>query len=188
MKNLLALVIVAFIITTSTLLILYRGAKHEAKRQSENVANLTKEKNQILKITRSEFERSETKWKQKIDSVIKAEGIKLSQIKAATVLETVYRDTGGVKVVYKDPILLPDKEYSIPVTYYTKCWGMVGTITTIDKNAKLDIVERTASNSVQLLITRKRALGFLWWKKGEQYKGYSDCGEVEFTSVTFVKK
>lgn len=188
MRNIVIALIIALIITASSLYILYRNASIEAKRQTENVANLIKEKDQILKITREEFEKSEAKWKCKIDSVIKAEGIKLNQVKSATVIQTVYRDTGRVNIIYQTPVAISDSLYFVQISYHDKCWGVAGTIKSSDKNAQLHITERSASNSAQLIVTRKRFLGFLWWQKGEQFRAYSDCGEVEFTNVTFVKK
>jgi len=120
--------------------------------------------------------------------LLHANKIALNKVKTVTVINTEYRDTGSVKIVYRDPILKPDKSYSIPVSYSEMCWGMSGQILTTDPKSKLQIDVRTASNSAQLLVTRKRFLGFLWWKRGETYKLYSDCGESDFTKINFIKK
>ena len=186
--KILLIVIVVLLIVSGVFGYLYKKNRSEAKRQTANVENLIKAKNQELQLTRDEFSRSEAQWKVKIDSLLKSEKIALKKVKVVTIINTQYRDTGSVKIVYKDPIQKPDKSYSIPVSYSDKCWGMAGQILTIDPNAKLLIDKRTTSNSSQLLVTRSRFLGFLWWKKGESFKAYTDCGEVNFTKIIFTKK
>lgn len=180
--------ILVLVIVSGVLEYLYRKANREAKRQTANVENLIKAKNQELTLTREEYRLSETKWKEKIDSLLKQEKIALKKVKVVTIVNTQYVDTGSVKVMYKDPVLKPDKSYSIPVSYSDKCWGMAGQILTTDENARLQIDKRTTTNSSQLLVTRSRFLGFLWWKKGESFKAYTDCGEVNFTKIIFTKK
>ena len=180
--------ILVLVIILGVLGYLYRKANREAKRQTANVENLIKAKNQELTLTREEYRLSETKWKEKIDSLLKQEKIALKKVKVVTIVNTQYVDTGSVKVIYKDPVLKPDKSYSIPVSYSDKCWGMAGQILTTDENARLQIDKRTTTNSSQLLVTRSRFLGFLWWKKGESFKAYTDCGEVNFTKIIFTKK
>lgn len=186
--KILLIAIVVLLITSGVLSYLYKKSRDESKRQTANVENLIKAKNQELSLTRQEFSKSETQWKVKIDSLIKREKITLNRVKTITITNTVYRDTGRVKIVYKEPIQKPDKSYSIPISYTQSCWGICGQILTVDKNAKLQIDIRTASNSAQLLVTRKRFLGFLWWKRDEQFRAYSDCGDITFTKINFVKK
>lgn len=182
------IVIIVLLIISSGLGYLYRQSLSEVRRQTSNVENLVKKHNQVLSLTRQEWKSSDAAWKKKIDSLLNAEKIALKKVKAATVVCVQYRDTGSVKIVYKDPVLKPDQSYSIPVSYFESCWGMAGQIMTQDPNAKLQIDVRKADNSIQLLVTRSRFLGFLWWKKKEDIKGYSDCGEVGFTKIQFVKK
>lgn len=179
---------VAFLlISSSGLLFLYNKSKVEAKRQTENVQNLTKQYNQELTLTRAEFKKAETEWKTKVDSLLEANKIVLKKVKEITLIEVQYKDTGSVKIIYKDIAVNPDKTFIIPISYSDKCWGMEGRILTLDKNSKLEIDTRTANNSAQLLVTRKRFLGFLWWKKETDFKAYTDCGEITFTKIDFVK-
>lgn len=184
------IVFLLLITTVGVLGYLYNESRKEVKRQTANVENLVKVRNQNLTLTREEFKRSETKWKFKVDSLLKAEKIALNKVKEITLINTVYRDTGSVKIIYKEPVLKPDKSYSIPISTPDEnlCWGMKGQILTTDPNAKLQIDLRRANNSSQLLILRSRFLGFLWWKKTGKYKLNSDCGESDFTKITFVKK
>jgi hypothetical protein len=166
---------------------LYKKNKIEVKRQSENVQNLTKQYNQELTLTKAEFKKAETEWKSKVDSLLEANKIALKKVKQVTLIDIQYKDTGSVKIVYKDISVNPDKTFTIPVLYSDKCWGMEGRILTLDKYSKLEIDIRTANNSAQLLVTRKRFLGFLWWKKETIFKAYTDCGEITFTKIDFVK-
>lgn len=186
--KILLIIIAALSISVLVLGYLNKKNRDEKKRQTANVENLIKAKNQELQLTRDEFSKSEAQWKLKVDSLLKAEKIALKKVKVVTIVNTQYRDTGSVKIIYKDPVQKPDKSYSIPVSYSDKCWGMAGQILTIDPNAKLQVDKRTTSNSSQLLVTRSRFLGFLWWKKGESFKAYTDCGEVNFTKIIFTKK
>jgi coenzyme F420-reducing hydrogenase alpha subunit len=161
--------------------------KEQADRQTANVENLTKAHEQELTLTHAEFEKADVWWKYKIDSLTKANKIKPKQVKSATIIRTEYKDTGSVKIVYKTPIGEPKKGYVIPVSYADSCWGMKGTILSTDPNSKLNIAERTAVNSAQLLVTQKRFLGFLWRKKKQTFKAYTDCGEIDFTKIEFTK-
>lgn len=185
--KILLIVVTVLVMVSGVLLYLYKKNLYEAKRQTVNVENLVKKHNQELILTREEYQQAENSWKLKIDSLLKANKIALNKVKVVTVVNTEYRDTGSVKVVYKEPVQKPDKSYSIPVSYNEPCWGIAGQILTTDKMAKLQIDLRRADNSIQLLVTRKRFLGFLWWRKEEKFKAYSDCGEVNFTKITFVK-
>lgn len=159
----------------------------ENKRQSHNFENLVKLHNQELVLTREEFKLSETSWRLKIDSLLKANKILLNKVKTITIVSTVYKDTGSVIILSKEPIQKPDKSYSIPVIYTSKCWGLSGQILTVDKDAKFRLDEKRANNNYQLLVTRKRFLGFLWWTKDERFRLFSDCGEGTFTKISFVK-
>ena len=180
-------VIIVLLLSVLILGYLYRNSIKENKRQTANVENLVKAKNQELILTRGEYSKSEAKWKTKIDSLTKALHIKVSNIKTITLINTIYRDTGSVMVLMKEPVLKPDKTFSIPFTFKDKCWGVAGQVLTTDKESKVRIDSRVFNNEQQLLVTRKRFLGFLWWKKDETFKAYTDCGEVPFTKITFVK-
>ena len=165
---------------------LYKQSKSEVKRQKLNIESLTKQHNQELILTRAEFKQADNWWKHKIDSLMISNNIKLKQIKTVTILKTEFRDTGSVKIMYKESVK-EAKGYKIPFSYQDSCWGIKGTILSSDLNSKIDISERISKNSAQLLVTRKRFLGFLWWKKKETFKAYIDCGEIDFTKIEFTK-
>ena len=185
--KILLVVITVLVLSVLILGYLYKNSKDEAHRQTANVENLVKLHNQELILTRNEFSHVEAKWKAKVDSLVKALHLKINNVKTVTIINTEYRDTGSVIVVMKEPVLKPDKTFSVPFTYKDKCWGVAGQILTTDKNSKVRIDTKTFDNSSQLLVTRKRFLGFLWWKKDEVFKAYTDCGEITFTKITFVK-
>ena len=170
----------------------WKQERHERIRHEANEAELTKnidQVNMVLDLERKDFEKMNTKWSNKIDSVIEANKIALKSVKSATIINTVYKDTGSFKIVYREPEKQPDSSYIIPITTDNGCWGLKGQILTTDKNAKFKVTERTANNSAQLIVLRKRFLGFLWYKnKTSEYRAFSDCGEVEFNKVNFVKK
>jgi hypothetical protein len=143
----------------------------------------------VLNLERKDFERMNTKWSNKIDSVIDANKIALKSVKSATIIQTQYKDTGSFKIVYREQEKQPDLSYIIPISTDNGCWGLKGNILTTDKDAKFKVTEGTANNSAQLIVLRKRFLGFLWYKnKTSEYRAFSDCGEVEFNQVNFVKK
>lgn len=182
------IVLAFFFIATVGLSYLYQKARAEAKRQTSNVENLVKKQNQVLALTHGEWEKSETVWRYKVDSLLEVIKVNANKVKVVTIINTQYQDTGSVIILGKEPISKPDKSYSIPVSYSDKCWGMAGQILTTDPRSRLQIDKRTATNSSQLLVLRSRFLGFLWWKKGEDYRLYSDCGESDFTKISFIKK
>jgi len=170
----------------------WKQERHERIRHEANEAELTKnidQVNMVLNLERNDFEKMNTKWSNKIDSVTNAHKIALKSVKSATIINTVYKDTGSFKIVYREPEKQPDLSYIIPISTNNGCWGLKGQILTTDKDAKFKVTERTANNSAQLIVLRKRFLGFLWYKnKTSEYRAFSDCGEVEFNQVNFVKK
>ena len=180
-------ILAVLLVSCVVLLNLMLSERQKRIRQDENVKQLLQDKDQTLNLTTSEFEKTETAWRHKLDSVINDRDIKLRSIKQAIITRVVYRDTGTVKIVYKDPIKQADQSYKVPINYYSGCWGIKGDILTVDKAAKLNITERTANNSAQLIVTRKLFLGFLWPTKQEQFKAFADCGEISFTKINFVK-
>jgi hypothetical protein len=183
------------LILSSGLAIFYfswKQERHERIRHESNESELTKnidQVNMVLNLERKDFERMNTKWSNKIDSVIEANKIALKSVKSATIIQTQYKDTGSFKIVYREPEKQPDSSYIIPISTDNGCWGLKGQILTTDKDAKFKVTESTANNSAQLIVLRKRFLGFLWYKnKTSEYRAFSDCGEVEFNQVNFVKK
>ena len=156
-------------------------------RIESNFANITKD-NAVLNVTLKEYKTIKTKDTEKIDSLLKAVKIKPKFVQGATVINTVYKDTGSVKVIYKDVIKLPDGSYKIPFNFDSQCWGIKAEILSKDQSSTLNILERKASNSAQLIVTKdKYFLGFLWRTRKASFNGYSDCGKINFTSIEFVK-
>lgn len=190
MKLLTKIEVVVFVVLIAAVSFLFRmngKIKAENERHRENVENLTKQHEQELTLTRAEFDKSETWWKYKIDSLTKANKIRPKEVKSATIIQTQYIDTGSVRIVYKTPVIAPENAYLIPVSYSDSCWGMEGVIKTKDPESKFDLTERTSKNSAQLLVTRKRVLGFLWWSKKQSFKAYTDCGTIDFVKIEFTK-
>lgn len=161
--------------------------KKEALRQEINMLTVTLNNRQLtLKV--GEYKHLEGEFKDKLDSVAKANDIKIKQIQQATIIKTVYKDTGSVKIAYRDVISKPDGSFTIPVSYDSQCWGMTGTILTKDALSLFAITEKRANNDIQLVITRdKYFLGFLWRTKKGSYRAFSDCGKVDFTDIKFIK-
>ena len=158
------------------------------QRLKANQENLTALHDRELTLRRNEYRDLNTAWKDKLDSVMKDNKIKLRNVQNATVIQTVFRDTGSTKIVYKDVIQLPDKSFKIPVSVNQDCWGMKGFVNSTDPNSQLEITERTGLNSVQLVVIRKRFLGFLWFNGKTDFKAFSDCGTVDVTKINFQKK
>lgn len=163
--------------------------KQENRRVSENFTQV-QQTNQVLNVTLDEYRNLNLKTKLKLDSVMAANKIKPKSVKSATIIQTVYRDTGSVKIVYKTAEKQPNSPiYTIPFSSSTSCWGVKGEIKSVDPKATVNILERTAKNEAHLIVTRDRFLGFLWYiRKGENYKGFNDCGEMNFTQINIVKK
>lgn len=196
MKLTTKVLVIAVLVLASALSVfvfLWDKESKERKRQDHNVEQLTSSLDQAninLKLTHKEFEDAKTEWKFELDSVMNAHKIALKSVKSATIIHTEYKDTGSVKIVYKEPVFMPNsKDYTIPVSYQDLCWGMKGTIISKDPDSKLNIQERTQSNSSQLFVVRKRLLGFLWYQNRKtEYRAFTDCGEIEFVQIYFVKK
>ena len=159
----------------------------EADRQKANVANITKD-NSVLNLTVDEYKTIKTKDTEKIDSLFKVLKLKPKFIKGATVINTVYLDTAKAKIIYKDVVKLPDGSWKIPFNFDSQCWGIKAEILSKDQGSTLNILERKASNSAQLIVTKdKYFLGFLWRTRKASFNAYSDCGKINFTDIEFVK-
>jgi hypothetical protein len=144
--------------------------------------------NSVLNLKVGELGKLNTEASHKLDSVMKANKIKPKQLVSATITKIQYKDTGSVKIVYKTPVMALDSTYTIGVSYSDSCWSMKGSLLSKDPKTTFVLVERTASNNVQLLVTQKRFLGFLWVQpKKQKHRIFSDCGEVEFTQINMVK-
>lgn len=160
---------------------MYLDMRKNKLRIEENFTQIQSD-NQLLNLKYSEAEKYHN---DKLDSVIKANKIRPKEVISATIIRTEYKDTGSVKIVYKEPFIAPDTRYIIPISYDNGCWGMKGEIISTDAEAKLDIRERTSDNNVQALITRKRVIGFLWWKKKIDLQVFRDCGKANVTQINY---
>ena len=165
---------------------LYRDMKDDRNRIATNFEQVNKE-NSVLNLKAGELAKLNTEVSHKLDSVMKANKIKPKQLVSATIIKTEYKDTGSVKIVYKEPIALSDSTYRIELSYKDSCWGMKGVVLTKDKNTSFVLVERSAINNVQLIVTKKRFLGFLWVQpKKQRYRIFSDCGQANYTLINII--
>lgn len=187
--NLVRVLIIAFMLLVSLTAYLWNRVdylKYDRNRIEENFGQLTKT-NSVLNITLAEYQQIQTRDKAKLDSLLAIVKIKPRTVKGATIINTVYRDTGSTKVIYKTIVKLPDSSYKIPFSVSENCWGIKGNILSLDSKSKLEIIEKTAENSAQLVVTKKKK--FLFWTiRPEKYQAFSDCGEITFTQINFVKK
>jgi len=143
--------------------------------------------NSVLNTTISELSTVNTKMVAKYDSVIRVNKIKPKQVKSATIIQTVYKDTVIEKIVYLPAKKQKDESFIIPISTDNGCWGMKGEILSKDGDSKFKVTERTANNSAQLVVTKRKK--FLFWTiKPEKYQAFSDCGEVNFTQINIVKR
>lgn len=179
------------ILTLATVLGVYinqnKKLRDDNTRQKENFEQINNESIQVFILKNEEYRKMNTRWRQQMDSVMADHRIKLRNVQNATVINTVYRDTGTTKVIYKDVIQLPDRSYRIPIESNTDCWGLKGYINSLDQNSQLEITERTANDLIHIFVLRKRFLGFLWHTKKTEYKAYGQCGDLKVTSVSFTR-
>ena len=191
MKNIkLYLIALVFLFASIISFLIHRNnvLRKDRDRQTENLANITKENDRQLVLKLSDYKALNAKWKTTLDSTLKANDIALKRVKGATVIITQYRDTGSTKIVYKDVVKLPDGSYKIPVGFDSQCWGFKGEIFSKDQASTLKINEKTANNSIQLVVTKDRYfLGFLWRTRKADFKTFSDCGKIDITKIDFVK-
>lgn len=181
-------IIVGLLLIVGVMWYFNRYYYNEMKRQTKNAENLVKQFNQELALTRAEFEKSETVWRYKVDSLREANDISLKKIKQITLLHITYKDTVDPIIIYYEPVIKLDNSFEIPIAVKEKCWGMKGRLFTVDKNAKLTIDERSSIQDAQLVVLRSRFLGFLWWRKKTKFEGFTDCGKLTFTKIDFIDK
>lgn len=182
--------IIACLCLGSTVAYLYNSnvsLKQDNKRQSENFEQLNNE-NKVLNLTLGEYKVLSSKDKRKLDSLLKIIDEKQKHLKSATIFNTEYKDTTIIEPIY----LTAEKQsnsasFIIPIEVNESCWGMKGNIISKDPKSKLQITERTASNSNQLLVFKAKRFLFIRLRK-ERYEAYSDCGDtIKFTQINIVK-
>lgn len=162
-----------------------KALKKDNTRVRQNFEQVTRD-NVVLNVTYEEFKQLDTKYKKKLDSLMESAKIKPKSVKSATIINTVYKDTGSTKIVYKEPKQRPDKSYLIQVSVNGDCWGLNGQILSKDSSSKLEITERFANNSTQLVVQRRKKFLF-WTVRKESFKAYRDCGEMTVTQINFIK-
>jgi len=186
--NFIKILIVALVVAVSFGYLMYKTnikLKIDNTRQSENYVQLN-QANQVLSLKIDEYSDLHTKDSEKLDSLLQVIKLKPKQIKSATVINTIYKDTTIEKIVYLPVQKQTDSSYIIPITTDNGCWGLKGQILTKDPDSKFKVTERTANNSAQLVVTPQKR--FLFWTiRKEKYQAFSDCGEVTFTQINFVK-
>jgi len=178
--------------------------KETVSRQEANITNITKDVS-TLNITLEDYKSIHTKDTKELDSVTNLYHITIKDLDRATIAHTNYVNTHPVIPTHGNPVphvdipkltnTLPSFKldrpqlWDIPVYIDSACWSMKGIIITTDKLAKLNILERSAINSIQLLgIKQHRFLGFLWVTRPAEFKAYSKCGEIKVSEFKFVKK
>jgi len=166
--------------------------KQDRNRLSDNLEQVT-QSNSVLNISLDELKDVNTKMVAKYDSVIKANKIKPKTVKSATIIETDYKDTTEEEIAPLPPQKnteptpkYKEETFIIPIETDNGCWGMKGVILSKDGESRFKVTERTANNSAQLVVTKRKK--FLFWTiKKEKYQAFSDCGEVNFTQINIVK-
>lgn len=161
-----------------------RKKGREIQRQTTNFAQLQEDHIKHITITKKEFEILNTTFKRKLDQVIHANDLKLRQIRTSTIINTVFRDTGSIKIVYRDAIKINDSSYKIPLSIDKSCWQLKGNILSGDQKSTFEVEEMTSTNSIQLIVSEKRR--WLFWKK-QTFYAFSDCGNVDIVKIDFVK-
>lgn len=182
--------IIACLCLGSTVAYLYNSnvsLKQDNKRHSDNFEQLNSE-NKVLNLTVGEYKLLVGKDKAKLDSLLKIIDEKPKHLKSATIFNTEYKDTTVIEPIYLAAEKQPNSnQFIIPIEVNDKCWGINGNIISTDPQSKLEITERTASNSNQLLVFKAKKFLFIRIRK-ERYEGYSDCGDtIRFTQINFVK-
>lgn len=181
--------IIACLCLCSTVAYLYNSnvsLKQDNKRHSDNFEQLNSE-NKVLNLTVGEYKLLMGRDKEKIDSLLKVIDERPKYLKSATVINIEYKDTNSIQPIYLAAEKQPNSEsFIIPIEVNSDCWGFKGSITSKDPKTKLEINERTSINSVQLVVIKKKKFLF-WTVKKEQFKGFSDCGELNITQINFVK-
>ena len=162
--------------------------KDNSDRQAGNLQTI-RDSVQFLEFTNREFKNTEFKNKDSIKALLKANKLLSRNIRQVTVYQTEYKDTGSVRLVYKEIIKQPDSSYRIPVSFTSLCWSMKAQILTRDSLSKLDILERSANNKASVIITKQRRfLWILWVTHKPKVIINSQCGPIQITDLKFVKK
>lgn len=186
--NLTRLLVIALIVVSIALFWFWKvnkSLKIDNAMVSENFVQKDRQVSQ-LNLTVEEFKDLDTKSSKTIDSLLKVIKERPKNIKQATSIEIQYIDTGSTKIIYKEPIVQPDKSFVIPVSFDSDCWGMKGQILSKDPGSKLEIKERIASNKAQVVVIKRKR--FLFWTiRKEQIKAFNECGEISVTQINFQK-
>lgn len=197
-------IILVLLIASGLLYNSWKSEKQERKRYQSNVIELTKTVDQAnisIELGRKEFEKMNTAWKNRFDSVLTAAGKEISQVREYYELEISYRDSVDKpaqmveakpieeKKIANTPIKPIGKPiYTIPFSQVDSCMWVKGNVTSTDPKSKVMITDKGYDNSGYLIALRSQFLGFLWWTKPTEYIAVSKCGETKYRHVKFVKK
>lgn len=190
------IVIVLLLSTLGIMRTVNKNLRTDNKRQTENFRNLSNEKDQQLNLKEAEWIVWDSKTKDKIDSLEKANDILHKRVRSAQIINTSFKDTSHTDVTHGLPVIETPSDtikppilpiFDITVSKEEYCWGMKGVIKTTDPKARLTITERTANNSVQRIEVSNRFLGFLWMTKKSKFRVYTDCGDSEVKNINFIK-
>ena len=156
----------------------------------QNAKNIQWNNQVQVETTAKELANSQTAWARKLDSLTKANNIRVRNLESALIVSSHWKDTtkikaqtGEAKVISKPAELVT--KYSIPVSDNSSdCWGFKGEILTTDPGATLNILSRTTDNSVQLIVQKERRFLF-WVTRQAKYDIFNDCGEPLPVNVQF---
>lgn len=182
---------------------LYADMKADRNRIDRNFEQLTKSSEQTnidLELTRQEFEKMNTDWSNRMKSVIEESGKKLSQVKEYYELQISYRDSVDKLAKMGEPVEIkePDKKpvpgiaqskpkFKVPFSKTDSCQFVKGIVTSTDPRPQVQITDSGFNVAGDLFATRGRFLGFLWWKKPTEYIAVTNCGEIKYKHLKFIK-
>ena len=156
----------------------------------QNAKNIQWNNQVQVETTAKELANSQTAWARKLDSLTKANNIRVRNLESALIVSSHWVDTTKIKATTEAPkvISAPAElvtKYSIPVSDNTSdCWGFKGEILTTDPGATLNILSRTTNNSVQLIVQKERRFLF-WVTRKPKYNVFNDCGEPLPVNIQF---
>ena len=152
--------------------------------------NAVYDKQKEIEVTSDELKNSKEAYAVTLDSVLKANQIKIKNLESALMVSSRWVDT--IKSIAKTgkPFMVGETEkngretplYDIPVSDNVKCWGMEGLIHTTDLNAQLIITKKTTDNATQLIVEKEKRFLF-WVTRPAKYQILNDCGEPLILNV-----
>jgi hypothetical protein len=169
--------------------------KKDSERQFQNFQNVNEE-NKTLSFTVKEWKSLTGQYKNRTDSLFKAEKLKSRQIQEITNIRSTYLDTNRIAAKLGNPVIVRNTDsikllmplLRIPAAVGDGCWGMEGEIETIDPNAKFFILKRSFNNTFDLIVIKPKYFLFFIRVKKTEYRIKTECGESTFTRIDFIKR